>query len=135
MVKAGLSEDIIRTAIASSKGNFDLGPDGLISLKTAGVSDGVIKLMQGNRPTTGTTSVETPGSPRPIWNDLTLNVSTPEDAVKILGKPKREQNADFYLNSPFGGYSTKEMLNARTRQKIFRTFIYEGGGFNRRLSV
>lgn len=39
LVKAGLSEDLIITTINGSSGTYDTSADGLIALKTAGVSD------------------------------------------------------------------------------------------------
>ena len=48
MVRAGLSDDIIVTAIqAAAQKSFDVTADGLIQLKTAGVSDRVISAIQG----------------------------------------------------------------------------------------
>ena len=45
MVAAKLADDIIITAIRNSSSKFDLTPDVLIKLKTAGVSDEVIRAM------------------------------------------------------------------------------------------
>jgi hypothetical protein len=45
MVKAKLPDDIIITTIQKSGSKFDLTPDALIKLKTAGVSDAVIRAM------------------------------------------------------------------------------------------
>jgi hypothetical protein len=45
MVAAKLADDIIITAIRNSSSKFDLTPDALIRLKTAGVSDEVIRAM------------------------------------------------------------------------------------------
>lgn len=42
LVKAGLSEDLIVTTITASPGTYDASADGLIALKTAGVSDKVV---------------------------------------------------------------------------------------------
>lgn len=47
MVVAGLSEDIVATAVAqASESAFDVTPAGLMALKRAGVSDKVIQAMQ-----------------------------------------------------------------------------------------
>ena len=49
MVRAKLSDDVVINAIASAtKKSFDITPDGLVALKGAGVSDRVIRAMQGN---------------------------------------------------------------------------------------
>ena len=45
MVTAKLADDIIITTIRNSTSKFDLTPDALIKLKTAGVSDAVIRAM------------------------------------------------------------------------------------------
>ena len=45
MVAAKLPDDIIITTVQNSGSKFDLAPEGLIKLKTAGVSDAVIRAM------------------------------------------------------------------------------------------
>ena len=45
MAKAGLSEDVIATAVTSSPGTFDTSADALIALKSAGVGDKVVAAM------------------------------------------------------------------------------------------
>ena len=45
LVKAGLSEELIITKIKQSKTKFDTSVDGLVALKTAGVSDRLIAIM------------------------------------------------------------------------------------------
>lgn len=45
MVKAGLSDDLIVTTINASPGTYDTSADGIIALKTAGVSDKVVAAM------------------------------------------------------------------------------------------
>ena len=45
MVKAGLSDDVIITKLRKENHAFDLDSDDLIKLKTAHVSDGVVKVM------------------------------------------------------------------------------------------
>lgn len=42
MVKAGLSDDLIVTTINASPGTYDTSADGIIALKTAGVSDKIV---------------------------------------------------------------------------------------------
>jgi hypothetical protein len=42
LVKAGLSEDLIVSTINGAAGNYDISADGIIALKTAGVSDKVV---------------------------------------------------------------------------------------------
>jgi len=45
MVKAGLGEDLVISTIKSQPASFTTGPDDLIALKGAGVSDKVIAAM------------------------------------------------------------------------------------------
>ena len=45
MVAAGLSDDVVASTIKAQPGRYSTDPDGLIALKTAGVSDAVIKAM------------------------------------------------------------------------------------------
>ncbi|MBZ5618282.1 MAG: hypothetical protein LAQ69_06025 [Acidobacteriia bacterium] len=49
MLKAGLGEDIIISTINSQPGNFATGPDDLIALKGAGVSDKIIAAMMAKK--------------------------------------------------------------------------------------
>ena len=57
MAKAGLSDDLIVSAVNSQSGNYDTSTNGLISLKASGVSDKVVgALLQksaGNSPQAG----------------------------------------------------------------------------------
>lgn len=46
MAHAGVSDPIIIAAVHDRGGRFDLSPDGIVSLKTSGVSDGVILAVQ-----------------------------------------------------------------------------------------
>ena len=45
MAKAGISEDVIVSTVNASPGTYDTSTDGLIALKTAGVSDKVVGAM------------------------------------------------------------------------------------------
>src|SRR5690348_11144832 len=45
MSKAGLGEDILLSTVKSQPGRYTTGPDDLIALKTAGVTDKVIAAM------------------------------------------------------------------------------------------
>jgi len=45
MAKAGLSDDVIVAAVASSPGTYDTSADGLVALKGAGVGDKVVAAM------------------------------------------------------------------------------------------
>lgn len=45
LVKAGLSDDLIITTINASAGTYDTSPDGIIAMKSAGVSDKVLSAL------------------------------------------------------------------------------------------
>src|SRR5215471_4676951 len=45
MAKAGLGDDVIVSMIQSQPGHYDLTPDTLVSLKSAGLSDKVLAAM------------------------------------------------------------------------------------------
>src|ERR1035438_7184430 len=45
LVKAGLSDDLIVSTINASAGSYDTSANGLIALKTAGVSDKVLSAI------------------------------------------------------------------------------------------
>jgi hypothetical protein len=95
MVKAGLSDDIIIASINAQPGNFDTTTDGLVLLKTGGVSDKVVSAIITRHSAlaapaaTTTAPVAAPAAP-PDPNDP----NTPHDVgVYILtsgpdGKPK-----------------------------------------------
>jgi hypothetical protein len=48
MAKVGLSDDIIVQTIQTKPGHYDTTPDDLIALKTAGISDRVISVMEAH---------------------------------------------------------------------------------------
>ncbi len=49
--QSGLAEDLIIRKIETSESEYDLSTDGLKRLKTAGVSDNIIRAMIGRSPT------------------------------------------------------------------------------------
>ena len=65
MVKAGLSDDLIVTTVNSSAGTYDTSVDGLIALKSAGVSDKVVAAIvaKSTAPTTPPPVVAPPPPP------------------------------------------------------------------------
>ncbi|QDT66084.1 glycine zipper domain-containing protein [Calycomorphotria hydatis] len=46
MAQAGVSDPVIIAAVRDRGGRFDISPDGIVSLKSSGVSDGVILAVQ-----------------------------------------------------------------------------------------
>jgi hypothetical protein len=63
LAKAGLSEDLIITTINSSQGSYDTSADGLIALKSAGVSDKVVSAIVLKASTPSSVSPAQSGSP------------------------------------------------------------------------
>ena len=59
MVRAKISDDIVIAKIKQSKTKFDTSVQGLVTLKQAGVSDGVISVMMSS----GTNQPEAGGKP------------------------------------------------------------------------
>ena len=59
MVKAGLSEEVIVAAVASSPGTYDTSADALVALKTAGVGDKVVTAIVTKSTTPATPAVAT----------------------------------------------------------------------------
>lgn len=119
MVSAKLNEEIILNAIETAPTKtFDLSPTGLISLKTSGVSDRIILVMQGRprapEPAPAPPVVAAPAAP-PV-------VETPKIVV-----PERVENTEerkggiggFFgrLNPVRGGNDKKEEATASTKPK------------------
>jgi hypothetical protein len=65
MVKAGLSDDLIVTTINASPGTYDTSADGIIALKTAGVSDKVVAAMVARAATPPAPPAAPPPPPAP----------------------------------------------------------------------
>src|SRR6266568_4068381 len=65
LVKAGLSEDLVLSTINASPGTYDTSADGLIALKTAGVSDKVVAAVvaKASAPPPAPPAVVAPGAP------------------------------------------------------------------------
>ena len=98
MVNAGLGEDVI---IASIKSNplreFDLSPDGLITLKTVGVPDNVLLVMQGR----DVTKPPAAPPPPPVVTAVKPAVEDPsaphEEGIYVMADGTLEQLDQAYL--------------------------------------
>lgn len=94
LVKAGLSEDLIVTTINGSAGNYDTSAEGIIALKTAGVSDKVVAAVVAKAaafaPVAGP---PTPVAPPPVPQSVpALSVVPPEiDSVGMYYKDNSGQ--------------------------------------------
>jgi len=73
MSQQGLSDEVITGAIRTRGGRFELSPEGLISLKSQGVSDGVLSAMQQ-------------GTPQPYVSSSTT--VTPASSTTIVQQPR-----------------------------------------------
>ena len=56
------------------------------------------------------------------WRGLVLDVSTPEDAVRVLGKPSKDED-----KVSVRVWGVDNWLNGEERRKIFRTLSYKSG--------
>ena len=104
MVKAGLAESIIIQKIQTSQKKFDPSTDGLIKLKSAGVSDKVIEAMVGGAPAPATTAAAPPPPAAPAapaaptiahvmgssQKPLTSVIGSVEFSVEPFGGSKQE---------------------------------------------
>jgi hypothetical protein len=110
MVSASISPEVIIAKIKVSRCNFDTDPSILAELKHKGVTNEVMKAMieapygapKSEKP------IEKPFSSAPLatpepeiventartdkWHGLILNQSTPEDAIRLFGSPKKDRN-------------------------------------------
>jgi hypothetical protein len=76
MVKAGLQDDVIVSTIGSSQGAYDISADGMIALKSAGVSDKVISAIV-NKTNAASQPVPAPApTPAPVPAQLLLTEGT-----------------------------------------------------------
>lgn len=110
MFKTGLENDIILTTIESSPGKYDVTPDGLVSLKTAGVPSPVIKSMQAKMDGGKTPQGGAPVAPAP--SSGSARVPQPENL-----------NAVYAYNKSANGLKPLEKANAtlKTRGVIVGT--------------
>lgn len=93
LAQAGVSEQVIINTVKSNGGSFDLSTDGLIELKSNGVSDRVIAAVQsaGSAPTTTTVSSVAPVTTRVIVPSSRIVVVPPRPhiGVGVVVGPRR----------------------------------------------
>lgn len=100
LVQAKVSDDLIIAKIKQSSTNFDLSTDGLVQLKTAGVSEAVLKAMmiaptetaKSNQPPAPTAAQPTAPKPTPTKTETPARTDSPAPAHATLesvatGKP------------------------------------------------
>lgn len=118
MVKGGLSDDLIVTTITSSPGNYDISPDGMIALKSAGVSDKVVAAMvhKANatikQPAQATSSQSQPNMNSPIsdqqtsiTSDNSQNQPNNTDSGSSNGSKPIHAGSRVVI-APMGGFET-----------------------------
>jgi len=105
--KAGLSEDLILTTIASSPGTYDLSPDKLIELKQAGVTDKVMNAMmqKGNAPAPVAQPLVSSTPVIPVAAPVAVPAATPVSAPTpaAVSLPARGNMPRIYLESKSKG--------------------------------
>ncbi|MDR3751446.1 MAG: hypothetical protein P4K94_08180 [Terracidiphilus sp.] len=77
LVKAGLSDDLIVSTINAQAGSYDTSTDGLITLKTAGVSDKVVAAIVAKAAAPPTAPVPVP-PPAPIAPAPVVQAAAPQ---------------------------------------------------------
>jgi len=86
LVKAGLSDDLIVNTIGTSPGAYDVSPDGMIALKSAGISDRVVAAMEAKA------SAAAPTAPPAVAAAPPMPVPAPAPATYLL-----TEGSDVYL--------------------------------------
>lgn len=88
LVKAGLSDDLIVSTVNSQAGTFDTSTDGLIALKTAGVSDKVVSAIVAKA------AAPPPAAPAPMLPPAPAAVPTPAPAPVVQAPPPPFHSTD-----------------------------------------
>jgi len=62
-----------------------------------------------------------------VLSELKLDESTPEDAVKLLGKPSKDEFDDFSLGGKHGMFqvSIKRIIQTKDNEKAYRKLLYK----------
>ena len=84
MAHAGLADDVIINSVQTSGGQFDLSPNGLIFLKTNGVSDRVIHSVQSL-----STVATTAPAANPVYRPGGFVVVRPHPIIRVGTAPRR----------------------------------------------
>jgi hypothetical protein len=93
LVKAGLSDDLIVSTVNAQRGSYDTSTDGLIALKSAGVSDKVVAAIVAK------TAATSPKTARPV-------VQADSMASAHKRYHGRVQPGDRVVIAPMGGFET-----------------------------
>jgi hypothetical protein len=116
MTKAGLSDELIVTTVNASQSRFDTSADGLIALKTGGVTDKVVSailLKATSATTSGASSVASPVLAKPSENDSptvpgepsSTRPAEPSEPGSASGWARIAPGARVVI-APMGGFET-----------------------------
>jgi hypothetical protein len=143
LVKAGLSDDLIVSTIASSPGIYDISADGMIALKAAGVSDRVVSaiMLKTNAaalpapppvpplPPTLTTVLLTEGSDVYLVFDQDLSSKTATDGDTVEFVLSEDIKVGNVVVAKTGTKAVGEVTNAKKSEMMGK-----GGELNIRLN-
>jgi|HubBroStandDraft_1064217.scaffolds.fasta_scaffold31717_1 hypothetical protein len=133
MVKAGLSDEIVVTAINQQPGRYSVSPDDLVALKNAGVSEKVLAAMlsKNHGAATSTNAPPTPAIPQPpiILHDetpvrlrLNRNVSSADATVgeSVDFEVLDDLKIDDVLVIARGGTAIATVTQAQAKRRMAR---------------
>ncbi len=109
MVKAGLPEDLIVSAINSQPGTYNIGADGLIALKKAGASDKVLGAIVLK--TSGASAAPVPGS---------QTANGPAAPPVAAGPPEGITEVGIYYKNAAGAWTEllPEVVNFKSKSVL-----------------
>src|ERR1019366_4934105 len=93
MVKGGISEEVVLSVVKSSPAKYDLTPDQLITLKSAGVPDRVVAAMVerasgGGAPGVGKATGATPAAGTVAGGDPNDPMSSHDSGIYLYAKDR-----------------------------------------------
>jgi hypothetical protein len=111
LVKAGLSDDLIVNTINAQPSNFDVSPDGIIALKTAGASDKVVSAVVAKAAASPASPAPAPApvaAPAPLAPAAPTAPAAPAAmAAPNPDDPAGDHDLGIYLFSDIAGPGTK----------------------------
>jgi hypothetical protein len=117
LAKAGLSEDLIVSTINSQAGTYDTSADGIIALKTAGVTDKVVAAVVAKANVPTTTAVPATAAPAPSAPDPDDPASPHDPGVYLLTTDHSGQRKMVFVERAGAG-------NAKTAGVLAHAFTY-----------
>jgi hypothetical protein len=108
LAKAGLSDDLIVTTINTQAGTYDTSTDGLIALKTGGVSDKVVGAIL-SKAANGATGSTAPAAPAPPAAPAAPAATAPSNMMMSPNPddPAGDHDLGIYLFSDIAAPGTK----------------------------